>query len=135
MPLVRKSSATIGFYGDDLDPSDITARLGRTPNFEVRKGDERANRREKIARTGRWLLSVEDREPADLDGQINELLDGLSDDLTIWRSFSNRFDGRVYCGLFLDGINEELDISRATLARISERGLYLGLDIYSGSTD
>jgi len=129
MPLVEKSSATLGFYGDDLDPSEITARLGAAPSFEVRKGDERASRVERIARTGRWMLSAEDRSPADLNGQINDLLDGLTDDLSIWRPLSERFDGRVYCGLFLASANEEVDISRETLAHIVDRGLYLGLDI------
>ena len=130
MPLVERSSATIGFYGDDLNPSEITERLGRAPTFEARKGDERASRSGRFAQTGVWLLEAEGREPADLNGQINDLLDSLTGDLSIWRSLSGRFRGRVYCGLFLGSTNEEVDIGRDTLARMVDRELYLGLDLY-----
>lgn len=130
MPLISESAATICFYGDDLDPAQISEQLGGQPSFVIRKGEPRKSRREKIARTGRWMLSAENREPADLNGQINELFDSLTDDLLVWSSLSERFDARVCCGLFLESINEELAIGFKTLARIVERGLYLDLDVY-----
>ncbi|MDQ0839238.1 hypothetical protein QFZ54_003022 [Sphingomonas faeni] len=75
-------------------------------------------------------MVAERREPADLDGQINDLLDGLSDDCSVWRSLSHLFRGRVFCGLFLASGNEGLTLRSETLARLSERGLLLDLDIY-----
>lgn len=78
---------------------------------------------------------VADRcEPADLDGQINDLLDGLSDDLPAWRSFSERYRGRVFCGLFLATGNEGATLRSRTLLRLGERGLLIDLDIYGQET-
>ena len=86
MTLINESAATIIFYGDDLDPAEISKRLGRQPTSSIRKGEPRSRAYEKTARTGRWLLSAKNREPADLDGQINDLLDSLTDDLLVWSS-------------------------------------------------
>ncbi|PSJ36277.1 DUF4279 domain-containing protein [Allosphingosinicella deserti] len=73
---------------------------------------------------------AERRQPGDLDRQITDLLDSLSFDLPAWRSFSQRFRGRVFCGLFLASGNEGLTLRSETLARLGDRGLLLDLDIY-----
>lgn len=122
----------LGFYGDDLDPVEITAGLGVQPTVGMRKGVSWAtpSGRQKIALTGFWRLNTGDCEPADLNGQINELLNGLSSDLTVWRSLSARFGGRIFCGIFLDSSNEGFDLKPETLSRLSERGLLIDFDIY-----
>lgn len=131
MSSLHKSAASIGFYGDDLDPSKITKGLGE-PTVGVQKGSNWLTQKgaEKVARTGFWRLAAEYCEPADLDGQINTLLDQLSNDLPAWRAFAKQFRGRVFCGLFLDESNEGSTLQPETLARIGERGLLLDLDIY-----
>ncbi|WP_204320647.1 hypothetical protein, partial [Klebsiella pneumoniae] len=35
---MHQSAATLGFYGDDLDPEELTAGLGSLPTVGVRKG-------------------------------------------------------------------------------------------------
>jgi hypothetical protein len=129
---IQRSAASIGFYGDDLEPSAIMERLGR-PTVGVKMGDVylTPGGREKVARTGSWRLVAEDREPSDLDCQINALLDQLSDDFGSWRHFCSRFRGRMFCGLFLGDTNEGLSLRPETLARLGERGLLLDLDIYA----
>lgn len=129
---IQKSAASIGFFGDDLEPGEITDRLGR-PTVGVKLGDidRTPGGREKIARTGSWRLVAEDCEPSDLDRQVNSLLDQLSDDFASWMNFCSRFRGRMFCGLFLGDINEGLSLEPETLARLGERGLLLDLDIYS----
>lgn len=131
MGSLHRSAASIGFFGDDLDPSKITKRLGE-PTDSVQKGGTWLTKRgaEKVARTGSWRLEIERCEPGDLDGQINTLLDHLSNDLPAWRAFAKQFRGRVFCGLFLDESNEGLTLRPETLVRLGERGLLLDLDIY-----
>jgi hypothetical protein len=85
---------------------------------------------EKVAAQGSWRIVAERREPADLDGQINNILDGLSKDLTAWRAYSLRYRGRVFCGPFLASGNEGLTLQSETLARLGERGLLIDFDIY-----
>jgi hypothetical protein len=132
MPSLSKSAALLGFYGDDLDPDEVTARLGAAPTIGVRKGGmwRTSKGAEKIARTGSWRMEAEKCEPADLDGQINWLLGGLTDDLPAWRILAARYRGRIFCGLFLASGNEGLTIEPETLVRVGERGLLIDFDIY-----
>lgn len=132
MGILHKSAASLGFYGDDLDPAEITDRLGGVPSLGVSKGATwlTASGAEKIAYTGSWRLKVNREEPENLDYQINRLLDGLSDDLSAWRSFAKRYRGRIFCGLFMESGNEGLTLQPETLVRVGERGLVIDLDIY-----
>ena len=132
MGSLHKSAASLGFYGDDLDPDEITAVLGRKPNVGVRKGGRWLTSKgaEKIAHTGSWRLVADQCDPADLDGQINSLFDRMTDHLPAWHSFVGRYRGRVFCGLFLASSNEGLTLRSETLVRIGERGLLLDFDIY-----
>jgi len=133
-----KSAASLGFYGDDLDPSEITACLRITPTVGVRKGDTwlTSRGREKIARTGFWRADVQDCEPADLDSQIQQLLSQSPTNPAIWRPLAARYGGRIFAGLFMDDGNEGLTLESPTLALMSERGLFLDLELYgSGSLD
>lgn len=135
MGVLHRSAASIGFYGDDLDPSEITKRLGE-PTVAVKMGGtfQTPGGRNKVAPTGSWRVTAKDQQPADLDRQINELLDRLSDDIASWQAFSQRFRSRVFCGLFLDDGNEGLALRPETLIRLGKRGLCLDLDIYSAPT-
>lgn len=132
MGILHKSAASIGFYGDDLDPTEITAALGAEPTVGVAKGGqwETKSGAIKTAVSGSWRLAAERCEPGDLDGQINSLLDRLSSDLVAWRSLSERHRGRAFCGLFLNSGNEGLSLQPETLLRLGERGLLIDLDIY-----
>jgi hypothetical protein len=129
---LRESSALLGFYGDDLDPEEITALMGVEPTVGVKKGDKWLTSRggEKIAYTGSWRLKAERRHPADLDGQIDTLISLLPNDLSVWRHLSARFRGVVLCGLWLETYNDGVELSAATLSAMGERGLLLDLDIY-----
>ena len=133
MSELHKSAASIGFFGEDLDPAEITDALGAEPTVGVCKGGrwQTKSGAEKIALRGSWRMEAERCEPGDLDGQINGLLDGLSDDLPAWRLFSKRFRGRAFCGLFLASGNEGLTLRSETLTRLGARGLLIDLDIYA----
>jgi len=132
MGILQKSAALLGFYGEDLDPDEITARLGTQPTTAVRKGEIWLTRRgaEKMARTGSWRLEVDDCKPEDLDGQITRLLSPMSNDFEAWRAFSARYRGRIFAGLFLSSGAEGLSLQPGTLQMMGERGLTLDLDIY-----
>ncbi|MDT7528354.1 DUF4279 domain-containing protein [Sphingopyxis sp. SE2] len=132
MAILHKSAASLGFYGDDLDPTEITDLLGGEPSVGVRKGGTWLTSlgAEKVARTGSWRLKAHPHEPANLDFQISWLLNGLTKDLGPWRSLSKRYRGRIFCGLFLASGNEGLTLQPETLVCVGERGLLIDLDIY-----
>ncbi|WP_430416378.1 DUF4279 domain-containing protein [Parasphingorhabdus sp.] len=132
MGVLHKSAASLGFYSDDLDPSHISEVLGARPTVGVRKGGvwKTATGAEKIAVTGSWRLSFARRSPGDLDGQIQEILAKLTSDTAAWRLLSERYNGRVFCGLFLASGNEGIRLEPRTITAMGERGLFLDLDIY-----
>jgi hypothetical protein len=138
MGALKESAASLRFFGDDLDPDEITALLGANPTVGVRKGAawKTSRGREIIARTGSWRLSVPRREPGDLDAQIAEILAVLSDDLSVWAKLTSRYSADFFCGLFLQEGNEGLTLNAETLKALGLRGLPLDLDIYgAGMSD
>jgi hypothetical protein len=129
---LRETAASLGFFGDDLDPDEITRMLGREPTVGVRKGEvwKTSLGFEKIARTGSWRMEAERAQPGDLDGQIADILSCLSADASIWKALSSRFGGRVFCGLFMATYNDGVRLEPGTVAALGERGLAIDLDIY-----
>lgn len=134
---LHKTAASLRFFGDDLDPDEITARLGVAPTVGVRKGGtwRTANGVSKPARTGSWRLHGTSRQPGDLDGQIVELLGTLTDDLSVWQDLTTRFRSDLFCGLFLQSGNDGLSLSAGTLLDIGARGLVVAMDIYGAETE
>jgi hypothetical protein len=78
-----------------------------------------------------WRLEATDREPEDLDGQIAELLSRLTPSLDVWRELCGRYQIDLFCGFFMRETNEGLEVSAESMAKLGQRGIVLGLDIYS----
>ena len=132
MTVIHRSAASLGFFGDDLEPEEISAALGAVPTVGVKKGGiwYTSMGAEKVALRGRWSLEATRREPGDLEGQIVELLAACGDNLAAWRLLANRYRGRIFCGLFLATANEMLSLSPEILTAVAQRGLILDFDIY-----
>jgi hypothetical protein len=138
MAHLQRSVVTLRIGGDDLVPEEITALLGVSPTDAVVKGQEIVGRktgRVRIAKSGLWRLHAADREPEDMDGQIQEILSQMTADLAIWKSIASRFQIDLFCGLFLRVSNEGLTLSPESLYALGARGIEMGLDIYSGDDD
>jgi len=123
---------SLRFFGDELDPEEITARLGKQPTAGVRKGRTWITELggQKTARTGSWRLQAGDCRPGDLDRQINDLLEGLSEDLAVWADLSTRFKADIFCGIFMQEENEGISLSAKSMRELSSRGLLFDIDVY-----
>jgi hypothetical protein len=132
MAKIHQTTMSLRFFGDDLDPEEITACLKHSPSFSARKGETWITKggRDRVARTGSWRLTAPDRTPGDLDDQIVELFASLSDDVATWADLAGRFSGNLFCGLFMHEGNEGLTLSAETMKELAFRGLVLHLDIY-----
>ncbi len=133
MPILNSTAASLRIFGDDLDPDEITRLLGRTPSHAEKKGELVTNQggKQRVARRGRWAISTIRRQPGDLDSQIAELLEGLTDDLSVWEDLAARYKIDIFCGLFILQDNEGISLSSRSLRLPGERGILLGLDIYA----
>lgn len=132
-----RTVATLRFFGDDLDPDEISRLLGVLPTKSARKGAIRRfpNGREVVPRRGSWRLEVPDRSPGDLSSQIVELLSTATGDLSVWSDLSLRYAGNVFCGLFMEEGNEGEELSPEAMFLMGARKLRLDLDIYGPTTD
>ena len=135
---VSTTKASLRIFGDDLDPEEITRTLGKAPTRTQRKGGPVGNRKDtkNIAHTGGWWLQILDRTPGDLDGQVRELLDGLTQDLEVWADIHARCSKLdLFCGLFMGEDNQGETLSPETLQALGARNIKLELDIYGPEQD
>ena len=137
MTRIAHSTASLRFFGDDLDPDDLTERLAAPPTKSARKGDVRIGKsgRQYVEKTGSWRLKASDAKPGDLDIQIQGIFASLTSDLSVWADLSARFRVDIFCGLFMDKGNEGLEIAPETLGAMGARGVTLSLDIYDPPQD
>jgi len=134
---VRESRATLRFFGEDLDPNEITRLPGKKPTIAERRGEVLRNPKgggERVLARGSWRLRATDISPANLDRQIDELLHGATTDCSAWQDLSRRCEADVFCGSFLKEGSGEIPISPETSRRIGERGPTIVLDVWSGDT-
>ncbi len=131
MSEVSEYTISLRFFGEDLDPDVLSAQLGGIPTNPCCKGDVvKGKTYTRIEKYGRWLKSIDGKPGDSFEPLIDGLLDGLSPDLELWRDLSKRYDGDLYCGIWLGDDNQGMELSPRLMARLAERGLRLGLDIY-----
>lgn len=115
-----------------MEPHEVTEKLGAQPDFAFRKGavEIRPSGRERIHRKGSWRIDAADREPGDLNGQIAEILNKLTNNLDVWQELTTRFKGDIFFGFFMNEGNEGISISPRIAQMVGVRGLKLDFDIY-----
>jgi hypothetical protein len=129
---------TLRVCSEDLVPEEITRLLGATPTHTKFKGEKTVAPNAgtvRISKFGMWRLCAKDREPEDMDGQIEEILSQVTNDLVVWRSIGEKHEIDLFCGLFLGVSNEGMSLSPKSLAALGARGIELALDIYSGDDE
>lgn len=132
---VSETTVSLRFFGDDLDPEELTSLLRVSPTNQQRRGDilEGQSGRQRTARQGSWRLQAIPRAPGDVNAQIREILQQVTDDLSIWQSLTRRFRADLFCGLFMSDYNQGLELSTDVMCAVGARNLSVGLDIYGSS--
>lgn len=135
MDYLQRASVTLLIRGDDLEPAELTAILGRQPKIGVRAGEsfENGNGNIRTAQTGMWLVSDGYREPTNIDLQICDLLNSMPDSLSIWTDLSARFECLVALGIYFvdESWTAGINLESTTLRMLGERGLSLDFDMYA----
>ena len=118
------------FFGDDLDPDEVTRVLGLAPTIAERRGDTRRWRTgSRILRQGSWRFATQN-STTDIEQQCIALFDRLTTDLLIWQSLTNRFQADVFCGVFFGRRAGVLNFSPRLHQLLADRNLTLILDMY-----
>lgn len=136
MAHLHRSVAALRVSGDKLDPDEISRLFGCVPTLGFRKGEVKKSRfKDVVRKSGAWMLDATDREPENLDAQVDEILKQLTQDLTVWASLSNDYKIDLFCGFFMKQTDEGVEISTKTLKALGERGIKLGFCIYAPLED
>lgn len=132
MAQLQHTVAALRIFGDRLDPENISLLLGGVPTESFRKGQIKPSKsRDIVRKSGGWILNATDQEPGNLDAQVEEILGRLTQDLAVWTELSADYSVDLFCGLFMKGSDEGIEISEKNLKALGERGIKLGLCIYA----
>ena len=138
MSVPTKSVVTLRVSGDTLVPAEITKLLGASPSAAETKGEEIIGARtgtRRVAKTGMWRLTVADREPEDMDAQIQELLGQLTPELPVWQDIAAKHKIDLFCGIFMGDTNDGVILAPQSLLALGKRHIELQLDIYAPDED
>lgn len=137
MATIDRTTATLRVRGEQLDPDQVSALIGKTPTRQSRKGEPvlLPSGGLRIARTGTWVIETEWVTPGDLDIAVQEIFKGTTPDLSIWLNLSTKYRVDLFCGLLLSEPMQGISVSPPTLKLLGERGIELGLDVYEPDKD
>lgn len=126
--------ATLCFADDDLDPDDVTRRLGLAPTSGFRRGDTgQRSGSDRPAVTGVWLLGTDEGGTAPaLDAHLRALLAVIEPVSDHVRDIAARVErAEVFCLWMTDyDAGAGPVVPPRTLARVGRLGLALGFDFF-----
>jgi hypothetical protein len=131
---ISRSTVSIRLFGAELNPEQVTQLLGCLPSSAAKTGETiiRSNGKERIVSKGFWLLEHGRTDESGVEEKIEFLLAKLTDNLEAWKSVTKDLDrADIFCGLFIDKLNEGFKLSQSVLKKISDRNLEVSFDIYS----
>jgi hypothetical protein len=132
MPYLHHSCAALRITGDSLNPDAISRLLGCRPTLGHIKGQiEPSKGKPTVRDTGYWHLDAAGQQPGNLDAHVAELLRRLNNDLSAWATLSAEYKIELFCVLFTREADEPVQASPGTLKALGDRGIKLGLRIYS----
>lgn len=129
MARVGEIVATLRFFGDDLDPDELSGLLGCSPTRSHRKGDPVTKDGRGSHRTNGWLLESALDRSASLDEHVSGLFAQVTSEPDAWNRIA-RFGPDLFVGLFLTDFNQGDAVSPATASLLAARGVRLSLEVY-----
>jgi hypothetical protein len=133
MSNISRSTVTIRFSGKSLDPENFNLLLDCLPTRAGKTGEmivTKSGNSRKVTK-GFWHLEYGESDDVDLEEKVRILLGKLTNDLTIWQEFSQKYHADVFCGVFLDNMNEGFMLSPGIMKELANRQIEIGFDIYS----
>ena len=120
--------AYFSVYGDEIDPSALSAELAVAPTQAWRKGDFDSRRRER--RTGHWSLYSRLPRTAELEEHLLDVLMQMDANRSAFVAVSQRFEGTLQLVGHFHDIGSGLSLPKDVVSRIASYGLQVDLDAY-----
>src|SRR5437870_11202281 len=132
MPSLHHSFAALRIAGDSLKPDANSRVLACRPTLGCVKGQIEPSKGKAIVReTGVWHLDAVEQQPGNLDAHVAELFGRVNNELSAWATLSSKYKIDLFCVYFMGEPDEPVQASAETLKVLGDRGIKLGLHIYS----
>lgn len=131
---MASNQVSLRFFGDDLDPDEISRLLECEADTYCRKGS-RFTQDGVPFEYGYWGISSRKGNGESLNSLVADLLLRVSQDGGVWDDLNTRFSSDLLFGVFLGTANEGLSLSQNIVTAIADRGLTVNFDIYGPSED
>jgi len=131
----NEARVTFRVVSDDLDPKQITERMGLTADEQHRKGDLRRKGRNRdwYYPRGGWHLESQLPPTARVEDHLSHLLDRLEGTVdVIAKLIAEGYQVDFYIGYFSNQGQGGPLFSAELLRRLANFGAEVGLDIYHG---
>jgi len=136
---VDETRVTLALYAEDLDPDQVSSRLGCAPTKSHKRGDvrpqsERARSAGAMpsppARQGAWFLTVEGVAPQGPDELITLLLSRFPNHVEFWAPLARDYKVQVRVGIHTSGWYRGFHLQPETVALVAITTANLGFDLY-----
>ncbi len=131
---VALSQVSLRFFGDDLDPDEISSLLECEADTYCRKGSRFTQDGDPLE-YGYWGISSPKGSGESLSSLVADLLLRVSQDRSVWDDLNTKFSSDLLFGVFLNTVNEGLSLSENIISAIADRRLTINFDIYGHSED
>ena len=124
----------------ELNPSEITALMGITPDIAYKKGDQntKMSKKGKLIEfspfsTGVWIIDSKEGKHLTLEHHFKSLIALLYPLKATLLDFSQRgYKMDMFCGIFLfDGTGASFEIDPNTLLQLGELNISMGVCYYN----
>src|SRR5690348_2766692 len=122
MAKLQKSVVSLRIMGDQLRPDEVSSLLGASPTHAHLKGQSGQGivgpkvDGVRVAKSGMWRIEASDQEPENIDGQIQQILGQMTNDLAVWHRITSEYRVDLFCGVWLSGWDNGLVLSPGSLA-------------------
>jgi hypothetical protein len=126
---VDKFHVTLAIYHPELDPDEVSSRLGVKPTTSHRRGDSRRPGSPPLPTRG-WFLRREALPPKKPSTAIMELFAALPSDSRFWDAFRSDYKVQVRVAVHTDGWNRGFSLAPDAIACVAATGIELDFDLY-----
>jgi len=133
MAILSKTVVSLRIIGDELIPDEITELLGCEPTRKMIIGEPFSWNKQgkpRLAKSSMWRIEATDQLPGNLDKQVEEILNLLTNDLAVWSQLSKKYNIDIFCGLFMESDMEGISLSAKSMFALGERGIEIDFDMY-----
>lgn len=127
--LVDETHLTLGIFGPDLDPTEISRLLACAPTSARRRGEAR-DRDAKPWADGAWILTVGGESPMGPNELVELLTSHLPTSVAVWQRVTRSYTIQVTFGIFVANWNRGFELSPEAIGRLARFGVPIGFDIY-----